>query len=159
MRAIRDGAGPTNRGVSHYGAYLLPNPMKIGDLRAFAHIKSPTGVLKVVRHPAMWGITLWAISHTCVIGELASLVFFSGLLVLALEGAWHIDQRRRSQFPAHFARFVAVTSFLPMGAIMTGRSGFGVEDIYWTPLTLVLSGYVLLIVVHEFLSGVSPWPV
>jgi len=138
--------------------YMLPNPRRIGGIRAF-DTALPAGVLKITRHPTLWGVALWAGSHLCANGDMAAVIFFGGFTVLALAGARHIDQRRRRQFPARFARFAALTSFLPLGAIVEGRAQFTAADIRWWPLVLTLAGYVVLLLVHRPLFGVSPWPV
>jgi uncharacterized membrane protein len=51
------------------------------------------GVLRITRHPVMWGVGLWAAVHLVANGDLASLLFFGGFLLTALGGAWHLDRR------------------------------------------------------------------
>jgi len=140
------------------GGYLVPNPMKLGEIRAFDDPEPVRGVVKITRHPAMWGIALWAISHMLCNGDLASQILFGGMLVLALGGARHIDHRRRHEYPERFARYAALTSFVPFGAMASGRAAFTSADIRWLPAGLALAGYIGLLALHQTLIGAAPWP-
>src|SRR5699024_10991116 len=55
------------------------------------------GILRVTRHPFLWGIALWAASHIIVNGDSPSILLMGGFLVLALGGMHHIDQKREAQ--------------------------------------------------------------
>ncbi len=138
--------------------YLVGNPMSVAQESTFQRDDPARGVVKVTRHPAMWGIAVWAFSHLLANGDLSSVIFFSGLLILALGGAAHIDRRRRQSHAREFARFSAHTSFIPFGAILTGRSQFTVEDVRWLPLGAAAAAYLLLLVLHTPIVGVPPWP-
>ncbi|MEK9725344.1 MAG: NnrU family protein, partial [Rhodospirillaceae bacterium] len=76
--------------------YTTPNPGIMGmeqvGLRSGAR-----GVLKITRHPVMWGVALWGIAHALANGHVAAWLFFGGMTVLALAGAAHIDAKRRAQ--------------------------------------------------------------
>jgi uncharacterized membrane protein len=45
-----------------------------------------------------WGVALWALVHLVVNGDLASLILFGSLLVIALGGTVSIDAKRRRKF-------------------------------------------------------------
>ena len=138
--------------------YLSGNPMSVGQERMFERDDPAHGVVKITRHPAMWGIALWAFSHLLPNGDLASVVLFAGMLALALGGAYHIDHRRRQSHAREFARFSAHTSFVPFAAIMSGRSQFTSDDVRWLPLGVAAAAYLLLLVLHRSVIGVAPWP-
>ncbi|MDH3282522.1 MAG: NnrU family protein, partial [Gammaproteobacteria bacterium] len=82
----------------------------------------------------------------------------SGVAMLALGGAYHIDCRRRQSHTREFARFSAHTSFAPFAAILSGRARFTVEDIRWLPVGTAAAAYLLLLVLHRAVIGVAPWP-
>jgi len=48
----------------------------------------------ITRHPFLWGIALWALVHLIINGDLASLILFGSLLLLAVGGTLAIDARR-----------------------------------------------------------------
>lgn len=118
----------------------------------------PTGVLKITRHPVMWGITFWGISHALANGHLEGMVFFGSLAALALIGAFHIDYRKTKRLGDQWRDYVSVTSFFPFGALLSGRTRVEKTEIKWwqTVLTiLVFSGFLIG---HEFIFGPNVLP-
>jgi uncharacterized membrane protein len=74
-------------------------------------------------------------------GDLASLVLFGSLLVLALGGTAAIDAKRRRAFGEQWLRFAAVTSNVPFAAIAAGRNQLApaaAEIGAWRPLVAIL---------------------
>ena len=69
----------------------------------------------------MWGIVLWAAVHILANGDLASLLFFGGLLLTALRGSLHLDRRMAADQGERWRRFTAVTSYAPFAAMLGGR--------------------------------------
>ena len=65
---------------------MTRNPSAVGQARALKSGDPARGILRVTRHPVMWGIALWAAVHLAARGDVASLVFFGSFLVLALAG-------------------------------------------------------------------------
>jgi uncharacterized membrane protein len=63
-----------------------PNPTALGAPDVLSRSDSVRGIFRVTRHPFMWGVVLWAGAHIVANGDLASLVFFAGLGLLALLG-------------------------------------------------------------------------
>jgi uncharacterized membrane protein len=108
------------------------------------------GVVRITRHPFLWGVALWALVHLIVNGDLASLVLFGSLLVLALAGTAVIDARRRRGFGEGWMQFAAVTSNVPFAAILAGRNRLGpaVAEIgWWRPLAAI-AAYALAFYLH-----------
>jgi uncharacterized membrane protein len=102
-------------------------PMNPTDARAPRMIDSKLpvyGITRVTRHPRLCGMSLWAIAHLLVNGQLAALVMFGSLLVSALNGMVSIDRKRRRALGPLWDEFEAQTSRLPFGAILTGRTRF-----------------------------------
>src|SRR5262249_39128244 len=71
------------------------------------------------------GVALWALVHLIVNGDLASLILFGSLLVLALGGTAAIDAKRRRSFGEQWMQFAAVTSNVPFAAIVAGKNRLG----------------------------------
>jgi uncharacterized membrane protein len=114
------------------------------------------GVLRITRHPVMWGVGLWAAIHILANGDLASLLFFGGLLLTALGGAWHLDQRMAATEGVRWQRFAADTSFTPFVALLTGRQPWAWAE-WWRPAAWGLGAFVLLFFLHVHLFGVRPY--
>ncbi|HXB17199.1 MAG TPA: NnrU family protein [Steroidobacteraceae bacterium] len=108
------------------------------------------GMVRITRHPFLWGVALWALVHLIVNGDLASLVLFGSLLVLALAGTAVIDAKRRRGCGAGWTQFAAVTSNVPFAAILAGRNRLGpaVAEIgVWRPL-VAIAVYALAFYLH-----------
>ncbi len=80
------------------------------------------GLTRITRHPAFMALGLWGLSHTLLNSFLTDVLFFGGFFAFALIGCWHQDQRKRKLEGDRLAEFFAETSFLPFGAILSGRN-------------------------------------
>ena len=67
---------------------LLPNPTSVQQEAAAAKAGTVQGVLRITRHPFLWGAALWAAFHTAANGDEASVVFFGAFFLLALFGTF-----------------------------------------------------------------------
>lgn len=136
--------------------FTSPNPTAVlldrlaGDTSA--------GIFKVTRHPVMWGVGLWGLAHVAANGDVASLVFFGGLGALALGGTVLIDRKRRRSPGERWTALAAATSNLPFAALATGRARLGASEIDWWRIVHGLALYLVLVLGHEWLFGVSPLP-
>jgi uncharacterized membrane protein len=135
-------------------AYSTRNPTAIGQAGALRKNNEPArGIIRVTRHPLMWGVMLWGAAHVLARGDAASLLFFGGFAVLAGLGTVLIDARKARDLGADWRRFAAVTSNLPFGAIAAGRNRFVFAEIGWKRLVAALVVYALLLAAHPFLFG------
>jgi uncharacterized membrane protein len=113
------------------------------------------GMVRITRHPFLWGTALWALVHIIVTGDLASLIVFGSLLLLAIGGTVSIDAKRRRRFGSGWARFAQVTSGVPFAAILRGRNTIGAalsEIGIVRPLIAVLA-YAAIFYFHGRLFG------
>jgi len=89
-------------GVSHAGilvvaiafwlgvsGLLTPNPTSVGQQSAAS--KEVTGILRITRHPFLWGVAIWSAFHMAANGDAASVVFFGTFFLLAVAGTFSID--------------------------------------------------------------------
>ena len=118
----------------------------------------PVGIVKITRHPVMWGFALWGIAHLLANGDVASLILFGGITVLALIGAWAQDSKKRRQFGEAWGGFAQRTSFVPFAALIGGRLRMSFAEVGWWRLGLGLALYGGLLWLHPWLFGVSPLP-
>jgi uncharacterized membrane protein len=120
-----------------------PNPTQVGAESQVAQgPDAARGMVRITRHPFLWGVALWAFAHLVVNGDLASLIFFGSLLVLALGGTLAIDAKRRRNLGAQWSAFANVTSDVPFAAIAAGRNALGpalAEIGIWRPLLAILA--------------------
>jgi len=99
------------------------------------------GMVRITRHPFLWGVALWALVHLIINGDLASLILFGSLLVLAVGGTFSIDAKRRRSFGEQWVQFAEVTSDIPFAAIAGGRNRLvpALAEIgLWRPLAAIL---------------------
>jgi uncharacterized membrane protein len=100
---------------------LTPSPTQVG-MEARLDPALARGMVRITRHPFLWGVGLWALTHLIVNGDVASLVLFGTFLVLALGGTASIDAKRRRAYPQGWPPFAAATSSVPFAAIARGRN-------------------------------------
>lgn len=136
---------------------MSKNPSAVGQAAALRSDDPARGILRVTRHPVMWGIALWAAVHLVARGDVASLIFFGGFLLLALAGTALIDARKADELGAEWARFAAVTSNVPFSAIVEGRNRFSAGEIGAKRIVVGLALYAIVIVVHPWLFGVRAY--
>ena len=136
---------------------MTRNPSAVGQAAVLKAEDPARGILRVTRHPVMWGIALWAAVHLAARGDVASLVFFGGFLVLALAGTALIDARKNDTLGEEWARFAAVTSNVPFSAIVEGRNRFSAGEIGAKRFLAGLAAYGIVLAAHPWLFGVSAY--
>ena len=132
-------------------ALLTPNPTAAGmDGRVALE---PKGIFAVTRHPMMWGIGLWALTHVVSNGHLASTMLFGSLAFLALIGPLHMEVRKRAERGAEWDGFVAGSSYVPFAAILAGRARFDPAAIGGWRVAAGLGLFGLALWLHDTVSG------
>ena len=116
------------------------------------------GILHITRHPFLWGVALWALSHLATNGDAASIILMGGILILALGGMRHIDARREASMGAAWGPIALTTSLVPFAAILSGRTKMDWAGIGWWRPALGLVVYAALLAGHEVLIGLPAWP-
>lgn len=130
------------------------NPTMVGADGLLKSEDPARGIIRITRHPIMWGVMLWAGSHLLARGDATSLVFFGGFFLVALLGTLSMDRRKRAN--PHFVRFVTVTSHVPFVAIAQGRNHLAWREIGWVRPAIGIAAFVVLLAAHPWLFGVSP---
>ena len=108
--------------------------------------------------PLLIGIGLWALIHLFANGDVASFLFFGAFAVTAIAGTVSIDAKRRLALGSAWQSFVAQTSILPFAAIAAGRNRFNIGEIPPWRWAAAIAAYVLFLVGHFHIVGVSPFP-
>ncbi len=116
------------------------------------------GIVRITRHPIMWGLSLWAAAHLVANGDTSSLLLFGGLLVVALFGPLRIDAKHRKRLGEAWTPLATQTSWFPFAAALAGRTRISLREIGWWRLAIGLAVYVVFMGVHPFVFGAPPWP-
>ena len=137
---------------------LTANPTSVAQEGALDRPDVVRGMLRITRHPFLWGVALWAAGHLLVNGDAASLILFGSMLVLAVFGTASIDAKRRRALGASWEAFVRQTSNLPFAAIFAGRQSLRLSEIGWWKIALGIGVWALLAFAHPLLFGVAALP-
>jgi uncharacterized membrane protein len=133
-----------------------PSPTRVGMESKLAEgTDLARGIVRITRHPFLWGVALWALVHLIMNGDLASFILFGSLLLLALGGTVAIDAKRRRKFGEGWAQFAQTTSSVPFAAVLSGRNSMvsALAEIgIVRPLVAVLT-YALILYFHGRLFG------
>lgn len=113
------------------------------------------GILSVTRHPIPWALILWAGAHMLANGDLASLLFFGTSLAFSATAPALVDARRKRLCGEEaWIRFATTTATLPFAAP-------GPVDWKGIGIARVASGlalFLLVLLLHEVVIGVQPYP-
>jgi uncharacterized membrane protein len=113
------------------------------------------GVTRITRHPFLWGVAAWAVAHLIENGDLASLVLFGSLLLLAVRGTVSIDAKRRRVYAEGWSHFAQATSSFPFLAIAGGRNSLtsALREIGIVRPLVAIVAYALVFHFHGRLFG------
>jgi len=135
-----------------------PSPTSTGGDARIEEDNAVSGILRITRHPFLWGVALWAGAHLLANPHAASLVLFASLLVLALGGPPSIDRKRARRFGDRWKPFAAVTSSVPFAAIRAGRNRLVLSEIGVARWILAIGLFGIFLWVHPWLFGVPAIP-
>jgi uncharacterized membrane protein len=122
------------------------NPTMVGADKLLKSEDPARGVIRITRHPIMWGVMLWAAAHIVARGDTKGLVFFGSFLLLAAVGTLAMDARKRAN--PDWPRFAAVTSHVPFVAIAQGRNRLVWREIGWLRPAIGLAVFFVVLLFH-----------
>lgn len=134
------------------------NPTAVRSEAALDDPDIVRGMLRVTRHPFLWGVAIWAIGHLLVNGERASLILFGSMLILAVYGTRSIDAKRKRALGPSWDAFAARTSNIPFAAILSGRQSLSLGEIGWWKPALGLAVAAAIAWGHPYAFGVAALP-
>lgn len=135
---------------------MTKNPTSVRQEGALDDAEPVRGMLRITRHPFLWGVAIWAAGHLLVNGDLASVILFATLLMLALVGTRSIAAKRARAFGERWAAFRAKSSNVPFAAIMSGRQSLRLGEIGAVRIGAAVVAYLALLFAHPYLFGVNP---
>lgn len=110
------------------------------------------GVTRITRHPTFAAIFLFGIAHCLVNGYLGDLIFFGGFAAFAWIGAVHQDSRKVVEVPG-YTEFKNETSFIPFGAMFSGKQRLDLGELRWSIVLLALVLFYIVRAYHPQLFG------
>ena len=142
------------------GAFMLaaPGVLMSNPTSARQETAAVRGVLRITRHPFLWGTAIWAGYHVLATTTLASVIFFGTFLVLALLGTRAIDAKCRRKRGAEWQAIAYQTSNLPFAAIFAGRNHFVAKEYFDWRFAVAIVAFVLFLYFHNDLFSMSPFP-
>lgn len=137
---------------------LAPNPGSVGQEGAAAKESTIHGVLRITRHPFLWGVAIWAAFHLAANGNLASVILFGTFLLLPLLGTVSIDAKRKRKMGEAWSEFAAKTSNIPFAAAITGRGALRLGESFGWRFGVAMLVFLAVLFSHAHIFGVSPFP-
>ncbi len=135
-----------------------PNPTSVEQEALLKKGDEATrGIVRITRHPFLWGVTLWAAFHLWANGDLASVFFFGTFIAVALPGMAAIDRKRKRALGAEWDSFAAKTSLIPFAAIASGRAAFDLKGIGIVRPAAGATVFALFMWGHAWLFGVPAY--
>ncbi len=135
-----------------------PNPTSVGAEELARNPDTVKGMLRITRHPFLWGVTIWALWHILINGDQASVIFFGTFALLAVLGTFSIDDKKRKKLGDDWTGFASRTSNLPFAAIIAGRNQLKIGELGWWRILLALVIFGAAFYGHLWAFGVSPVP-
>jgi len=137
---------------------LAPNPAAVRQGSAAASEGTVKGVLRITRHPFLWGVMIWSAVHLAANGDLASVIFFGTFLLLACIGTLLIDAKRRRKLGAVWQAYSYKTSNLPFAAALSGRNRLKIGESFGPRFWIAAAIFVVVLFAHAWLFSASPFP-
>jgi uncharacterized membrane protein len=130
------------------GSLLTPSPAMPKADGLLQNIQVSGTVRAWTRHPMMLAISLWAVVHVLVAGDLRALMVAIGMLALAAVGAVGQDRRKARVLGPRWAAFARQTSYWPLALQLRGQLPWA--SLIPSPLVLAagVGLYALIVWVH-----------
>lgn len=136
-----------------------PNPLSLTMNRRGQFNPDRPGVVGVVRHPALWAMLTWSMSHIVANGDVAHVVLFGTFAVMSVSGMSTIDRRRKATLGIdEWLRLSARAPALPLvPSLLAGwRPRPSASDIW--PGLIGLCSFAALVFGHVWFAGVPAYP-
>jgi len=138
------------------GGFVTPNPGSIGGEASKADPGGVRGTLKITRHPGFVAFSLFGFAHMLMNGFLGDLIFFASFPALGIAGGFHQDRRKEQSLGTPYRNLVALTSFMPFAALLSGRQELSAADVPWIAVAIGVVVTALILWLHPMLFGGYP---
>ena len=135
---------------------LTPGPTIVGAEKLLDREDGARGIHRITRHPFLWGVALWALTHLLYNPDGASLLFFGTFALVALAGTYSIEAKRARHFGEKWTRYAAKTSNVPFLAIAQGRNALAVGEIGMMKIAIAAVVFGVFAYFHARFFGLPP---
>ena len=122
------------------------NPTMVGADKLLKSEDPARGIIRITRHPIMWGVIVWAFAHILARGDATALIFFGAFIVLAVGGTLSMDARKAHD--PDWPRFAALTSHVPFVAVAQGRNRIDWREVGWLRPAIGVAVYLVVLAFH-----------
>lgn len=126
-----------------------PNPFSFGGRKNDQFDPREPGLIRLIRHPALAALALWAAAHTVANGHLAHVIMFGVFTLFALLGMRMIDRRKQREMPDWSQQLSAMRAS-SLRSTPRHRGSFTIR------LGLSILLYIALLRGHGLIIGVYP---
>lgn len=112
-------------------------------------------ILRITRHPMLWGLFLFSAVHLFANGELAPVMIFASFMVYSLLALWLTERKMRLGDRQGWEKLSAVTSVIPFKALIEGRALPAAGDRGLKAVLLGLGLFAALAYSHFWIAGVE----
>lgn len=130
-----------------------PNPFSFGGLNNGQFNPHQPGLIRWTRHPMLLALAGWSALHILPNGDVAHVILFGVFTFFALVGMKIIDRRKRRLFGgSELVCLRNVVASAPSFSMQGSWAGF------WLRVAGGVLVFVVLLVLHPIVLGVSPLP-
>jgi uncharacterized membrane protein len=133
-----------------------PNPLSL-SIRAPGPDIPRDAILGITRHPLLWALGLWGLSHVLVNGDVSAVILFGILAIFALGYIPLMDKRvQKAKGMEEWRRLSAGSSNLLFAAYFRGNSRPRVDRTLILSTVIGFGLFLLLLISHAPVIGVNP---
>jgi uncharacterized membrane protein len=89
-------------------------------------------------------------------GWAGDVIFFGMFPALGILGGLHQDTRKIRELGQSYREFMALTSFVPFGALIAGRTRLARADIPWAAIGAGIVLTAIIVALHPLIFGGNP---
>lgn len=120
-------------------------------------VREPFGLERISRHPFFAGLVLMSAAHMLLARHLNGVLFFGGLIAVAVIGSAHQARKLRRRHGPGYQAFLDTTSAVPFAAILRGRQRLVAGELPWLLLAVGAAAGVGLYALHPLLVHGGIW--
>jgi uncharacterized membrane protein len=135
-------------------ALSTPSPVIVRSEQLFRENDVVRGILRISRNSFFWGMSIFALSHVIMIGDVAATLAFGSVAALGLAGSQILDAKKARRHGAGWEEFAAATSDVPFLAIVQRRQRLVLAEIGWRRISTSVAVFSVALSLHpSFLGG------